>query len=77
VSPVWYELVCYISEYGILLSHRHENFKSYIALTGYALYRNVSPVRYELDCYIPEDGILRSHRHENFKSYIALTGWAL
>jgi hypothetical protein len=68
-----------IPEDDILHSHRHENLKSYIALTGWPLKRrrNVSPVRYELDFYIPEDVILHSHRHENVKSYIALTGWSL
>jgi hypothetical protein len=56
---------------GILHSHRRENFKSYIALTGCALYRrrNVSPMRYELDSYIPEDGILHSHLLEDLNSY--------
>jgi hypothetical protein len=36
-----------IHENDILRSHRRENLKSYIALTGWALYRsrNVSPVR--------------------------------
>jgi hypothetical protein len=79
VSPVRYELGFYIPEDGILHSHCRENLKSYIALSGCALYwrRNVSPVRYELGFYIPEDGILRSHRRENLKSYIALTGWTL
>jgi hypothetical protein len=64
---------------GILHSHRRENLNSYIALTGWALYRsgNVSPMRYELGSYIPEDDILHNHRRENLKSYIALTGWAL
>jgi hypothetical protein len=59
--------------------NRRENLKSYIALTGWALYvrRNVSPVKYELGFYIPEDGILHSHRHENLTSTRALTGWAL
>jgi hypothetical protein len=59
-----------IPEDGILHSHR-ENLKSYIALTGWALWRrrNVSPVRYELGSYIPEDGNLQSHRRENLKSY--------
>jgi hypothetical protein len=59
--------------------HRHENLKSYIALTGWALKRrrNVSPVKYELCFYIPEDGILHSDRREHLKSYIQLTGWAL
>jgi hypothetical protein len=62
-----YELGFYIPEDGILHSHRLENFKSYIALTGWTLYRrrNVSPVKYELGFYIPEDGILHSHRREN------------
>jgi hypothetical protein len=79
VSPVRYELGFYIPEDGILDSHRHENLKSYVALTGWTLQwrRNVSPVRYELGFYIPQDDILHSHRRENLKSYIALTGWAL
>jgi hypothetical protein len=57
-------------EVGILHSHRRENLKSYIALTGWAMQRrrNVSPVRYELGFYIPEDDILHSHRRENLKS---------
>jgi hypothetical protein len=68
-----------IPEDAILHSHRRENIKSYIALTGWSLYRkrNVSPVKYELGFYIPEDDILHSHRREDLKSYIALTGWAL
>jgi hypothetical protein len=79
VSPVKYELGSFIPEDVILHSHRSENLKSYIALTGWTLQRrrNVSPVKYELGFYIPEDGILHSHRSENFRSYIALTGWAL
>jgi hypothetical protein len=32
--PVMYELGFYIPEYGILHSHRRDNVKSYIALTG-------------------------------------------
>jgi hypothetical protein len=61
-----------IPEDTILHSHRRENLKSYISLTGWALLRRryVSPERYELGCYIPEDGILHSHRRENLKSYI-------
>jgi hypothetical protein len=53
-----------IPEGGILHSHRRENLKSYIALSGWALQRrrNVFPVRYELGFYITEDGILHSHR---------------
>jgi hypothetical protein len=37
VSPVRYELGIYIPEDGILHSHRSENLKSYIALTGWTL----------------------------------------
>jgi hypothetical protein len=79
VSPVKYELGFYIPEDDNLHSDHRENFKSYIALTGWALWRrnNVSPVKYELGLYIPEDDILHSHRHGNLKSYIALTGWTL
>jgi hypothetical protein len=69
----------YILEDGILHSHRRENLKPYITLTGWTLKlrHNVSPLRYELGFYIPEDAILHSHRRENVKPYIALTGWAL
>jgi hypothetical protein len=72
VSPVRYELGLYIPEDDILHSHCRENLKSYISLTGWALYRigNVSPVRYKLGSYIPEDGILHSHHRENLKSYL-------
>jgi hypothetical protein len=61
-----------IIDEGILHSHRHENLKSYIALTDWALRqrRNVSPVWYELGFYITEDGILHSYDHGNPKSYI-------
>jgi hypothetical protein len=38
VSPVKYELGFYIPEDGILHSHRRQNVKSYIALTGFVLY---------------------------------------
>jgi hypothetical protein len=64
VSPVKYELGFHIPEDGILHSHRRENIKSYITLTGWALQRrrNVSPVKYKLGFYIPEDDILHSHR---------------
>jgi hypothetical protein len=60
VSPVKYELGFYIPEDDILHSPRHENLKSYIALTGWTVQRrrNVSPVRYELGFYIPGDDIL-------------------
>jgi hypothetical protein len=69
---------CNIIEDAILHSHHRGNLKSYIALTGWTLYRrrNVSPVKYELGFYIPEDDILHSHRRENFKSYIP-TIWSL
>jgi hypothetical protein len=47
MSPVKYELGFYIPEDDILHSHRRENLKSYIALSGWSLlWRcNVSPVR--------------------------------
>jgi hypothetical protein len=50
-----------IPEDVILHSHRRENFKSYIALTGWVLqWRcNVFPVNYELDYFIPEEGFLQ------------------
>jgi hypothetical protein len=50
-----------IPEDDILQSHRLENLKSYIILTGWHLQqrRNASPVRYELGFYIQEDGILQ------------------
>jgi hypothetical protein len=68
-----------IPEDGIPHSHYSRNLKSYITLTGWALYRrrNVSPVRYKLGFHIQEDDILHSHRLENLKPYIALTGWTL
>jgi hypothetical protein len=37
VSPVKYELGFYIAEDDILHSHRRENLKSYIVLTGWTL----------------------------------------
>jgi hypothetical protein len=52
-----------IPENGILHSHRRENLKSYIALTGWR--SNVFPVRYELGFHIPEDGILQQRRRQN------------
>jgi hypothetical protein len=68
-----------IPEDNILHSHRRENLKSYIALTGWTLQRkrNVSPVKYGLGFYIPEDDVLHSHCRENLKSYITLTGLTL
>jgi hypothetical protein len=90
VSPVKYELGFYIREDAIRHSHRRENLKSYIALTGWTLQwrRNVSPVKYELSFYIPESDILHSHRRENLNTYmnfkqfrnslpIFLLGWML
>jgi hypothetical protein len=79
VSPVKYELGFYIPEDGVLHSHCRENVKSYIALTGWAVYRrsNVSPVKCELGFYIPEYDILHTYRRENLKSDIALTGWTM
>jgi hypothetical protein len=77
VSPVRYELGFYIPEDDILHSHRRENLKSYMALTGWTLWwrRNVFPIRYELGFYIPEDANLYSHRRGNLRSYIILTSW--
>jgi hypothetical protein len=68
-----------IPEDSVLRSHRRENLKSYIALTGWVLLRrsSVTPVRYELGFYVPEDAILHCHRRENTKSYITLNGRAL
>jgi hypothetical protein len=62
----------HIPEDGILHSHRHENFKSYIKLTGWSpkLRHTLAPARYELGFYFPEDGSLHSHRRENLKSYV-------
>jgi hypothetical protein len=58
-SVLTWSIERHIPEDGVLHSHRRENFKSYIALTGWAVQRkhNVSPVRYELRFYIPENGI--------------------
>jgi hypothetical protein len=62
MSAVRHELGFYISEDGIIHSHRRENLKSYRALSGWTLKRrrDMSPVRYGLGFYIPEDGILQS-----------------
>jgi hypothetical protein len=58
----------HIPEDGILHSHRRQDLKSYIALTGWTLrICNVSPVRYKLGSYMPEDGILHSIRREILK----------
>jgi hypothetical protein len=37
MSPVKYELEFYITEDGILQSHRRETLKYYVALTGWEL----------------------------------------
>jgi hypothetical protein len=68
-----------ISEDGILYSHRRENLKSYIALTGLDSVAEKWYVSCEVRTgfYIPEDDILHSHRSENLKSYTALNVWAL
>jgi hypothetical protein len=60
----------------IFHSHRRENLKSYIALTGWSLWRrrNVSRVKYELGFYILEVDILNSDRRGNLKSYITVIG---
>jgi hypothetical protein len=62
VSPVKNQLGFYIPDGDILHSHCPENLKSYIALTGWTLWRrhNVSSVKYEMGSYIQEDGILYS-----------------
>jgi hypothetical protein len=67
----------HIPEDIIFHSHLRGNLKSYIALTGWALWRrsNVFPMKYELGFYIPEGGVLHSHYLEIFKSYIELIGW--
>jgi hypothetical protein len=71
VFSVKYEVGFYIPGDDIVHSHRHENLKFYMVLTGWALWRrrNLFPVKYELGFYIPEDGILHSHRRGNLKSY--------
>jgi hypothetical protein len=60
-----------IPEDGIFHSHRRDNLKPYILLTGRALQRirNVFPVKYQLGFYILDDGFLHSHRHEYLKFY--------
>jgi hypothetical protein len=60
-----------IPEDAILHSNRHENLKSYIALTGWTLSwrRNASPVKYALGICIPEEDILHSQCRENRNSY--------
>jgi hypothetical protein len=55
MSPVSYELGFYIPEDGIHHTNHREKFLSYIALTGWALWRrrNMSPVKYELGFIYP------------------------
>jgi hypothetical protein len=67
-----------IQEEGIPHSHRRENFKSYIALTGWALQqrRNVLRVRYEPYFYIPEDDILRPNQSLRYQSYYSVHMYA-
>jgi hypothetical protein len=69
----------HIPEEDILRSDGHENLKSYITLTCWALYRrgNGFSLKYALDFYVPEEDILHSHSRDNLKPCIALTGWAL
>jgi hypothetical protein len=74
VSPVKYELGFCIPEDDILHSNRRENFKSYVAITGWTLQRRreVSPMKYELGFYISEDGILHSHVVAKYRTNSAL-----
>jgi hypothetical protein len=79
VFTVRYELGSYISENNIYHSHRREDFKYYVALTGGALHqrRNVYSVRYELCFYIPEDAFFIVIVVKTNKPNIILTGWVL
>jgi hypothetical protein len=72
MCSVRYEQGFYIPEDPILHSHRRENLKSYVALTGWALYRrsDVSPVKYEQGFCIPEGDILSGLCCGNLKSYL-------
>jgi hypothetical protein len=67
MSPVKYELGFYNAEDYILHSHRRENLKSCIELSGWTLYwrSNVSSVRYELGFYIPEDIVVTAVKTSN------------
>jgi hypothetical protein len=58
----------HIPEDDILHSHRRENLKSYIALTGFLCSRDVMCLL-QLDSYIPKEGTLHNHRREHLKSY--------
>jgi hypothetical protein len=78
VSPVKYELGFHIPEDDILHSDRRENLKSYIVLTGCALYKRRNVSCEVLTCSLYTRRLhLQSYGRENLKSYIALTGWAL
>jgi hypothetical protein len=59
----------YIPEDGILHSHRREDLKSCISLTGWVLWqrRNVFPVKYDVGFYIPEDGIRHLYIHPSMR----------
>jgi hypothetical protein len=61
-----------IPEDGILHNHSRENLKSYIELTGWALYwrSNVS-FEVRIGSLIPEDGILYNYHCETLESYIS------
>jgi hypothetical protein len=72
VSALRYELSFCVPQDDILHRSCCKNLKSYIALTGWTLWRrgNVSPVRYELGFHIPEDDILHIHRRGKLNPYI-------
>jgi hypothetical protein len=68
----------YIPEDGILHNHHRENFKSYIALTGWACSGEVTCLLSGINwVLIAQKTTFFCHRRENLKSYIALTGWAM
>jgi hypothetical protein len=68
MSPVRYELGFYIQG-DILHSHRLENLKSYIALTGWDLAKKQCvSCEVRTGFYIPEDGILHRHRRDSVKT---------
>jgi hypothetical protein len=56
-----YELIFHMPQKSILHTHRRENLKSYMALTGWALCRigNVYPVRCELGFHIPQKAFFK------------------
>jgi hypothetical protein len=67
VFPARYELGSYIPEDRILHSHRRENLKYYIALTGWSMKRRRVSCDVRTGFYIPEDGTLHTHSRENLK----------